>query len=92
MAAFLVPIHLFLYGIAVPLGWVSADVAGYARMRALFGHPLVKIYLFVLIALPLYHWAHRFPVEVSGSRGGVQAIAAGTCSGGRPPGMDPYRT
>ena len=60
MAAFLVPIHLFLHGIAIPLGWVSADVAGYARMRALFGHPMVKIYLFVLIALPLYHWAHRF--------------------------------
>lgn len=59
VAAFLAPIHLFLHGIAVPLGWVSADVA-YAQMQALFGHPLVKIYLFVLIALPLYHWAHRF--------------------------------
>ena len=43
MAAFLVPIHLFLHGIAVPLGWVSADVTSYERMRALFGHPLVKI-------------------------------------------------
>ena len=49
-----------LHGLAVPLGWVSPEVAGYDRMRALFGHPLVKIYLFVLIALPLYHWAHRF--------------------------------
>ena len=29
-------------------------------MLALVAHPLVKIYLFVLIALPLYHWAHRF--------------------------------
>ncbi len=55
VAAFLVPIHLFLHGIAVPLGWVSAE-----HMRALIGHPLVKIYLFVLIALPFYHWAHRF--------------------------------
>jgi fumarate reductase subunit D len=60
VAAFLVPIHIFLHGIAVPLGWVSAEVTSYERMRALFGHPLVKIYLFVLIALPLYHWAHRF--------------------------------
>ena len=60
MAAFLVPIHLFLHGIAVPLGWVSAEVTSYERMRAVVGHPLVKIYLFVLIALPFYHWAHRF--------------------------------
>ncbi len=60
MAAFLVPIHLFLHGIAVPLGWVSDDVTNYERMRDLFGFWLVKIYLLVLIALPLYHWAHRF--------------------------------
>jgi fumarate reductase subunit D len=60
VAAFLVPIHLLLHGIAIPLGWLPADVTGYERMRALFGHPLIKIYLFVLIALPLYHWAHRF--------------------------------
>ena len=53
VAALLVPIHLFLHGLAVPLGWVSIN-------PSLFGHPLVKLYLFVLISLPLYHWAHRF--------------------------------
>lgn len=60
VAAFLVPIHLFLHGIAVPLGWVSADVTFYERIRDLFGHPLVKLYLLALIVLPFYHWAHRF--------------------------------
>jgi len=59
VAAFLVPMHLFLHSIAVPLGWISAEVA-YAKMQALVGHPVIKIYLFVLIALPFYHWAHRF--------------------------------
>ena len=53
VAALLVPIHLFLQGIAAPLGWVSIS-------PTLFRHPLVKLYLFVLISLPLYHWAHRF--------------------------------
>jgi fumarate reductase subunit D len=53
VAALLVPIHIFLHGIAVPLGWVSIN-------PSLFGHPLVKLYFFVLISLPLYHWAHRF--------------------------------
>ena len=60
VAAFFVPIHIFLHGIAVPLGWLPAETTGYERMRAAFGHPLVKVYLFVVIALPLYHWAHRF--------------------------------
>ena len=57
VAAFLVPVHLFVHSLAVPLGWISVS---HARMLALVGHPLVKLYLFVLIALPLFHWAHRF--------------------------------
>ena len=57
VAAFLVPVHLFLHGLAIPLGWVSVS---HARLLALVGQPLIKLYLFVLIALPLYHWAHRF--------------------------------
>jgi fumarate reductase subunit D len=57
VAAFLVPVHLFLFGLAIPLGWVSVS---HARLLTLVGHPVVKLYLFVLIALPLYHWAHRF--------------------------------
>ena len=57
VAALLVPVHLFVHGLAIPLGWTSVSPA---RMTALVGHPLVKVYLFVLIALPLYHWAHRF--------------------------------
>lgn len=57
VAAFLVPVHLFLHGLAIPLGWISVS---HAWMLALVGHPLIKVYLFVLIALPLYHSAHRF--------------------------------
>jgi len=57
VAAFLVPVHLFVHGLAVPLGWVSLS---HAQLLALAGAPLIKLYLLVLIALPLYHWAHRF--------------------------------
>lgn len=57
VAALLVPVHLLIHGLAVPLGWIAFP---HARMLALVGQPLVKAYLFVLIALPLYHWAHRF--------------------------------
>lgn len=58
VAAFLVPIHIILSGLAVPLGWISDT-------GILYRHWWVKIYLFVLIALPLYHWAHRFYFTLS---------------------------
>lgn len=74
VAAFLVPVHLFVHGLAVPLGWISAS---HAQMLVLVGQPLVKLYLFGLIALPLYHWAHRFRfiLEDVGLHGFRQPIA-----------------
>ena len=53
VAAFLVPIHIILVGFAVPLGWTT-DTGNLYRIW------WVKLYLFILIVLPLYHWAHRF--------------------------------
>ena len=58
MAALLLPVHLLLFGVAFPLGWVGPPT--YETLRTLAAHPLVKVYLLVLIALPLFHWAHRF--------------------------------
>jgi len=58
VAALLFPVHLLLVGLAVPLGWVEAP--RYEPLLALARHPLARIYLFVVISLPLYHWAHRF--------------------------------
>lgn len=59
IAALLVPIHIFLDGLAVPLGLIDANLLSYERMQALLANPFVKIYLFFLIVLPLYHAAHR---------------------------------
>jgi len=58
VAAFLIPVHLFLFGLALPLGWVRGP--SYNALLGLVRHPLVRLYLFVLISLPLFHWAHRF--------------------------------
>jgi fumarate reductase subunit D len=58
VAALLFPVHLFLTGLAFPLGWLEAP--GYDSLRTLVGHPLTRLYLFVLVSLPLFHWAHRF--------------------------------
>jgi fumarate reductase subunit D len=58
IAAFLFPVHLFLIGLAFPLGWLNAP--GYDAYRLLVQHPVTRLYLFVAISLPLFHWAHRF--------------------------------
>jgi fumarate reductase subunit D len=58
VAALLFPAHLLLTGLAFPLGWVEAP--GYESLLNLAGHPLARVYFFVLISLPLFHWAHRF--------------------------------
>jgi fumarate reductase subunit D len=58
VAALLYPVHFFLAGLAFPLGWVRDP--GYAALHALAVHPLARLYMFVLISLPLFHWAHRF--------------------------------
>ena len=58
LAALLFPVHLFLTGLAFPLGWLEAP--SQASLVALVRHPLTKLYLFAFISLPLFHWAHRF--------------------------------
>lgn len=58
LAALLVPIHLVVFFIAVPLGFIEAPSAG--RLYELATHPIGRLYCFVLVAGCLFHWAHRF--------------------------------
>ena len=58
IAAFLFPVHLFLSALAFPLGWINPP--SYEAVWSLVQHPLTRLYLFVFIAFPLFHWAHRF--------------------------------
>jgi fumarate reductase subunit D len=54
----LVPVLLFLFGVAFPLGWLTAP--DYAHLLSLLQNPITKLILFGLCALALFHWAHRF--------------------------------
>ncbi len=58
LAALLLPALVLLLWFALPLGWVDAQ--GHVELSSKIGHPLVKLALFVLITLSLFHWAHRF--------------------------------
>ncbi len=57
-AALLYPVYLFLIAFVFPLGWLSAP--DYQSLVHLVRNPLVRAYVVVLVALPLFHWAHRF--------------------------------
>ncbi len=58
LAALFLPAMVFVLWIAGPLGWVEAG--SFVSDAALFGNPLVRLFLFALISLALFHWAHRF--------------------------------
>ena len=57
-AAFVIPMYLFLFGVAFPLGWIPAPQ--YQHLVALVRWPLAKLGLFAVCFLALFHWAHRF--------------------------------
>ena len=59
VAALLIPMHLFINGLAPHLGLAGAEVNGYEAMRELISHPLAKLYFLIMIVMPLYHAAHR---------------------------------
>lgn len=77
MAALLLPVHVLIFGWFLPLGGVPTDAYSAHRLHNLLGSPVVKLYLLVLISLPLFHWAHRFRYFLFdlGIRGGRRAIA-----------------
>ncbi len=58
MAALLIPILLFFFGLAFPLGWISPP--DHAHLLFVLRHPLTRVVLFFLCVLSLFHWAHRF--------------------------------
>jgi fumarate reductase subunit D len=78
VAAFLFPIHLMILGIAYAAGWLPHDALSYARVVHVVHNPLVKVYLWGLVSLPLYHWAHRFRYIVRhqfGIEAGARTVA-----------------
>jgi succinate dehydrogenase subunit D len=60
LAALIGPMLVFITGIAVPLGLLlPADAMSYPRMLAFAQHWIGKGFLFAVVALFLWHAAHR---------------------------------
>lgn len=60
VSAMVFPILIFTTGILIPFGLVSDDPLNFERIHSAISRPFIKLILFGVIALPLFHWAHRF--------------------------------
>ena len=58
LAALCMPVLAALLWFAVPLAWF--DAPSQAELSSQVAHPLVRLALFGLVTLSLFHWAHRF--------------------------------
>jgi fumarate reductase subunit D len=64
ITAFLMPLLVLLIGLAVPLGWLEAETFSYTQIESLFGNPLIRLILFGLLFLSVWHAAHRMRITV----------------------------
>lgn len=58
VAALVLPVLLFLFGVAFPLGWLPPPSV--THLAAVIGHPLTRLALVVVCTVSLFHAAHRF--------------------------------
>ena len=58
MAALFIPVLLFLFGVAFPLGWIPTPDP--QHLLAVLSHPITRLVLFVVFMTALFHAAHRF--------------------------------
>jgi len=58
LAAVFLPVLVILFGLAIPLGWISTP--DYDHLHAVVSNPLTRLFLLGLFVLALVHSAHRF--------------------------------
>jgi fumarate reductase subunit D len=57
LAALVLPALAAVLFLVLPLGWADAD---HGALLARLAHPLARLAAFGLVALAMFHWAHRF--------------------------------
>jgi succinate dehydrogenase subunit D len=82
VAALALPVLLFLFGVAIPLGWISAP--DHAHLLAVLRNPLTRLALIGICALSLVHGAHRlrFTVQDGLQLHRYETLIATMCYGG----------
>ena len=59
IASLILPVLIFITGVAVPLGIMPAEALSYERMTAFVGGWFGKLFVFVVISLTFWHAFHR---------------------------------
>ena len=60
VAAMTFPILIIITGILIPFGLAGDDPLNFEKISTGISNQLIKLILFTIITLPLFHWAHRF--------------------------------
>ena len=80
-AATVLPVLVFLFAFAFPLGWIATPT--HAHVLAVAGHPLTLLVLAGLFPVLLVHSAHRFRYTLyDGLQIKAKALVALACYGG----------
>ncbi len=58
LSALFLPVLVFLFGVAMPLGWLADP--GLDHLRGLLNNPVTSLVVLALSVLSLFHWAQRF--------------------------------
>jgi len=93
IAAFFMPVLILLFGILGPLGVLPASalsrdrLLSYLMAMPLHLHLALRGFLFALVLLSLFHWAHRFRFAVydlgfKAARGAVAVACYGSALAG----------
>ncbi|RFP67573.1 fumarate reductase subunit D [Wenzhouxiangella sp. 15190] len=83
VAAFLLP-AVMLAVLLVTLGVLPADALSHDRIQAFVDHPVGKLAILVVLALPLWHAAHRLRMtlqDLGVRRPGTRRLVARLCYG-----------
>ena len=60
VAAMVLPVLIVITGILMPFGLAGDDPLNFDRIHSALSQPPIKLIIFAVISLPLFHWAHRF--------------------------------
>ena len=64
VTALLTPILVLLFALAVPLGLLSPEAFSYIRLQSLLDSTLVRLVVFMVLFLSLWHSAHRMRITL----------------------------
>ena len=83
LSALFGPMLVFITGVAVPTGWLlPGDLLSYSRMLAFAQHWAGKAFVFAVIALFIWHAAHRLLKSLHDVGIHPGMAAKGLCYGG----------